>query len=361
MLTFWGRRGRDCDGVSRRDFLRAGMLGAAGLTLSDLLRLKARGQATSSKSVIMVCLSGGPSHMDMYDLKPDAPAEYKGEFKHIQTKVPGFDLCELFPLQAQIADKLAVVRNMRFTQAGHTPPELLTGVLDGSKRPDIGCVVSKLRRDAGIIGSMPPYVALGIESYPAFLGSACKPFTPGDKQEGLGLAKGMTLDRLQERRDLLQSFDTIRKEVDDARGQLAGVDAFNVQALEMISTSKARDAFDIGKEPQAVKDKYGKSTRFLQARRLVEAGVPIVTMTFYNPERVPEPLNPHWDHHDQIYKCLRPLLPHLDRGIHALVTDLHERGLDQDVAVVVWGEMGRTPRIGQQKGTVAGRDHGAVP
>jgi hypothetical protein len=358
MLTLFGSGHRLCDGISRRDFLRAGALGVGGLTLADVLRLRAQASPASGdhKAVIMVCLSGGPSHVDMYDLKPDAPVEYRGELKPIQTNVPGFDICELMPLQAKIADKLALVRSMRFLQAGHTPPELLTGFLDG-KRPDIGAVVSRLRKDAGILGALPPYVALDIESYPAYLGMAHKPFTPGQKLESLGLAKGMTADRVEDRRELLKTFDTLRRELDDSRGSLAGVDAFHAQALEMISSPKARDAFDVSKEPDRVRLKYGKATKFLQARRLVEAGVPVVTMTFYNPDPVPQPLNPHWDHHDQIYKCLRPLLPHLDRAIYALVTDLADRGLDQDVAVCVWGEMGRTPRIGTQNGTTAGRDH----
>ena len=344
---------------SRRDFLRAGALGVGGLTLPDLLRSRAQGDEprARNKAVIMICLSGGPSHIDMYDMKPEAPAEYRGELKPIATNVPGMEISELLPLQAKIADKLAIVRSMHFLQQGHTPPELLTGFLDSKGRPDIGCAVSRLRRDAGKMGDLPPYVALGIESYPAFLGAASKPFTPGDKLESLGLAKGLTADQAQDRKQLLKSFDTLRQEMDTRRGELAGMDAFTAQALAMVTTSKARDAFDVSQESAETRAKYGKATKVLQARRLVEAGVPVVTMTFYNPDPIPKGCNPHWDHHDRIYECLRPLLPHLDRAVYALVTDLHERGLDKDVAVCVWGEMGRTPRIGTQSGTVAGRDH----
>src|SRR5437588_11149285 len=152
MLTFRGSRQRFCDGLGRRDFLKAGTLGVAGLTLADLLRLRARGGArapTPARAVIMVYLNGGPSHIDLYDLKPDAPVEYRGEFKPTRTNVPGFDIGELMPLQATIADKLAVVRNMQFQQQGHTPPELFTGFLRGN-RPAIGSVISKLRADAGV-------------------------------------------------------------------------------------------------------------------------------------------------------------------------------------------------------------------
>ncbi|MGE3804483.1 MAG: DUF1501 domain-containing protein, partial [Gemmataceae bacterium] len=353
-----------CDGLSRRDFLKVGALGVgAGLSLPELLRLKAQGAVrpeTGNKSVIMICLSGGPSHMDMYDLKPAAPAEFRGEFKPIASNVPGMDLCELFPLQAKVADRFAIIRNMHFKQQGHTPPELLTGFVR-EDRPDIGAVVSKLRQEAGIMGKLPPYVSLGIQDYTAFLGNAHKPFEAtgrgGQKGQSLALVKGVTADQLQDRRQLLKTFDSIHRSVDDARGSVAGMDAFHAQALEMISSPQARDAFDVDKEDPRVRDKYGKNKKLLLARRLVEAGVPVVTTTFYNPDPVPQGCNPHWDHHDHIYKCLRPLLPHLDQGLYALFSDIYERGLDKDVVVVVWGEMGRTPRLGTQKGTTAGRDH----
>src|SRR6516225_2582494 len=175
MLTFWGNvQSRFCDGLSRRSFLKAGALGVGGLTLADLLRVQARaGTASTSrgKAIIMVYLNGGPSHLDLYDMKPKAPVEIRGEFKPIQTNVPGFDICELMPLQAKIADKLAIIRNMKFQQQGHTPPELFTGFLQGN-RPSIGSVVSKLRADAGARDGLPPYVYLGDANYvgqPGFL------------------------------------------------------------------------------------------------------------------------------------------------------------------------------------------------
>jgi hypothetical protein len=362
MLTICGRSaGTFCDGMTRRGFLKVGALAVGGLTLADLLRLRANGALRAGsphKAVIMVYLNGGPSHIDLYDLKPDAPTEYRGEFKPIRTNVPGFDICELMPLQAKIADKLAIVRNMQFRQQGHTPPELYTGFVQGD-RPSIGSVVSKLRADAAIRDGLPPYVYLGDANYvgrPGFLGKAHEAYIPGPRAANLGLAREMTLDRLADRRQLLRAFDDLRRDLDDARGSLAGADAFTSQALEMITTDKARDAFDIGKEPESVRARYGAGTEFLQARRLVEAGVPIVTLTPRN-RKPGEKCNGEWDHHDHIFRCLRAVVPQLDRSIHALVTDLHERGLAGDVAVVVWGEMGRTPRVGAQRGTTGGRDH----
>jgi len=317
MLTVWGEeRGKFCDGLSRRSFLKVGALAIGGLTLADMLRRKAQGAVdagVSGKAIIMVYLNGGPSHIDLYDMKPEAPTEYRGEFKPIKTNVSGMHLCELLPLQAKIADKLAIIRNMKFLQQGHTPPELFTGFLDG-KRPSIGSVVSKLRNDAGIRSALPPYVYLGDSNYvggPGFLGVAHQAYQPGSQAGSLGLAKGMTLDRLGDRRKLLRSFDGLRRDLDDARRSMAGMDAFTAQAMEMIATNKARDAFDISKEPESVKVRYAKGTEFLQARRLVEAGVPVVTLTPRN--RNPGPMcNGEWDHPDHIFRCLSAVVPQLD-------------------------------------------------
>ncbi len=357
MLNFYGSSQRFCDGLARRDFLKVGALSVGGLTLADLLRLRAAGNArSSSKAIIMVYLNGGPSHLDMYDLKPDAPVEYRGEFRPIRTNVPGMDLCELMPLQARIADKFAIIRNMRFQQQGHTSPELYTGFLAGN-RPSIGSVVGKLRRDRGVIDAMPPYVALGDANHvgsPGFLGKAHEPYVPGPRAGNLGLAAGMTLGRFADRRILLQAFDAVRRDLDP--GNLAAMDAFNEQALEMITSNRARDAFDIGLEPDHIRTLYGRGTEYLQARRLVEAGVPVVTLTPQNHGLLTR-CNGQWDHHDHIFECLRIVVPQLDRSLYALFTDLHQRGLADDVAVVIWGEMGRTPRVGTQRGTVGGRDH----
>src|SRR5436189_1386394 len=193
MLTFYGsRKARHCDGLNRRAFLKAGALGIGGLTLADLLQLRAHAAtgSPSRKAVIMVYLNGGPSHVDMYDLKPDAPVEYRGEFKPIKTNVPGMDVCELMPLQATIADQFAIIRNMKFQQEGHTAPELYSGFLRGN-RPAIGSVVSKLRADHGVRTPLPPYIYLGDANHvghPGFLGKAHVAYIPGDKAANLGLS-----------------------------------------------------------------------------------------------------------------------------------------------------------------------------
>src|SRR5262249_57252122 len=179
-------------------------------------------------------------HVDLSDMKPDAPVEYRGEFKPIRTNDPGMDICELMPLQAKIADKFAIVRSMRFQQQGHTPPELFTGFLRGD-RPSIGSVVSKLRGGAEM--PLPPYVYLGDANYvggPGFLGKAHEAYIPGARAANLGLARAMTADRLADRKALLRSFDTLRRDLDDARGSLGGMDAFTARALEMITSNRRR-------------------------------------------------------------------------------------------------------------------------
>jgi hypothetical protein len=370
MLTLWGnRRRRLCDGVSRRDFLRVGTLGCGVLTLADLFHLQAKGARQPErrhKAVIMVWLNGGPSHIDTYDLKPDVPEEYRGEFKPIQTNVPGFDICELLPRQATIADKLALVRNMKFFVNGHNPHELYTGHEPKAKRPAFGAVVSRVRHDAGIIDDMPPYVRFDSSAPdgtpapgPSYLGAAhqafTRPYTPGytkdqDGLENLRLAPAMTLERLEDRKHLRRTLDTLERSLDDRRGSLAGMDAFSAKALEMIATSRVRNAFDLSLESDRLRTCYGKGGQpLLLARRLVEAGVSVVTLSFGQ-----------WDTHTNNFKDLRLLLPELDQGIHALVSDIHERGLNKDVLVVVWGEFGRTPRIGSERkdgGFATGRNH----
>lgn len=367
MLTLWGEKRKPlCDGVSRRDFLQVGTLGLTGLTLADMLRLRACGAqsaSASNKSVIMIYLCGAPPHMDMYDMKPQAPVEYRGEFNPIQTNVPGIEICELMPLQAKIADKLAIIRNLRALATNtHMPEELLSGFPHGptggpaalipGTRPTFGSVVSKLHPKGGT--KLPPYVSLGMEKMPhgyqrqlglepAFLGIGHQPFNPRSP-EALTLSKGVTLDRLADRRALLGGFDNLRRDVESAKGTFAGMDEFTAQAFEILSSASVRDAFDVTKEPAKVRQRYGTVlSRFLQARRLVEAGVSVVNV-----------LAPgYWDTHSNNFTTMRKLLPLLDKGIYTLITDLHERGLDKDVTVVVWGEYGRTPKINKN----AGRDH----
>jgi hypothetical protein len=343
MLTFLGRRRRYCDGISRRDFLRVGALTVGGLSMADLLRLNAQAAGPApDKSVIMVFLHGGPSHLDMYDMKPAAPVEFRGEFRPIHSNVPGMDVCELMPRQAQIMDKLAVLRGLHFVEE-HSAHSLWTGYPERIQRPAFGSVVSYLK---GKQDGLPPYVSLmnqPLSEDPAYCGTAHRPFVPtGPGLENLGLVAGVSLDRLHDRKQLLGSLDTIRRDI-DYRGALAGVDAYTVRALDMVASSKTRDAFDISKEPLEVREKYGKANEdFLRARRLVEAGISVVTLVVGG-----------WDTHANNFIGLRHLQPNLDQGVHALVSDLHQRGRNKDVAVIVWGEFGRTPRVNPG----AGRDH----
>jgi uncharacterized protein (DUF1501 family) len=347
MLTFLGRNQRYCDGVSRRDFLRVGALTVGGLSLADVLRLKAQAaakgkQVSTAKSVIMIYLPGGPTHMDTYDMKPRAASEYRGELRPIGTNVPGVEICELMPKQAKIADKLSILRGVAFVDE-HSAHMVMTGYPDRIKRPAFGCIVSHLKAHSD---GLPPYVSLMNnmkDEDPVYCGPAHRPFVPsGPGLENLKLVSGVTLDRLAHRKQLLANLDTIRRDMDYG-GALAGMDAFTERALDVVTSPAARDAFDVEKEPEKVREMYGRENReFLRARRLVEAGVNVVTLATGG-----------WDTHGDNFNQMRRQLPRIDQGIHALVTDLHDRGLAKDVAIVMWGEFGRTPRINSG----AGRDH----
>jgi Protein of unknown function (DUF1501) len=348
MWTLWGSRQRFCDGVTRRGFLRIGAFGA-GLTLAELLRGRARASAGSSaKSAIMVYLPGGPSHLDMYDLKPQAPAEFRGEFKPIATNVPGVQVCELLPRQARMFDKLAVVRSLVAVEE-HSDAQIMTGYSEQNNRtahhPSFGAVVSKLR---GQGGDIPPFVSLrgmapGTE--PGYLGVAHRPFTPsGPGLENLRLAQGVSLERLDDRKGLLARFDDLNRDL-DASGTMKGLDAFTVRAFEMVASGATRRALDLSREDPRVRDRYKGVEVFLTARRLIEAGVGCVTLAYGG-----------WDTHSSNFKQLRRQLPELDRGIANLIEDLHDRGLENDVVTVVWGEFGRTPKV---NGSDGGRDHWA--
>jgi uncharacterized protein (DUF1501 family) len=359
--------------LSRRAFLRVGALGLGGLTLADLLRQQARASVTGAaahKAVIMVYLPGGPSHIDMYDMKPDAPVEIRGEFRPIRTNVPGLDVCELMPLQTRIADKLAVVRGFQ-TPGGHDSRELTTGFRAGVYRPAFGSVVSRVRPNPG--PGLPPYVTLVEESNlpfgqnPAYLGPAHGPLSiRGPGLANLTLARGMTAGRLADRTDLLRRFDAVRRDVHE-RQDTDGLDPFTARALEMVTTSRTREAFDLDREAPQVRDRYGRlagSQQFLLARRLVEAGVRVVTLCGgweQGGDAGAASNLSNWDTHDENFPRLRRQLPHLDRALAALITDLAERGLAEDVAVVVCGEMGRAPRVGVpnpgSQASATGRDH----
>lgn len=374
MFTLWGRRHRLCDGINRREFLRVGGLGVAGLTLADLLRHQSLGGTSTAprrpKSVIYIVLAGGPSHIDTWDPKPEAPVEFRGEFASIPTQLPGVGFCELFPRQAAMLDKLALVRGVRSVENDHYLSEVYTGLpRSAGKRPAFGSVISRLG-EATHRSPMPPFVSLrelGGEQFefenPHYAGAGHAAFRPyGDALENLAPVEDLA--RLEDRRALLGGFSKMQRKL-DRQHAMAGLDRFQQQALEMITAPEVRQAFDIKAEPSATFERYqrGKYTHqadykimydwdpkpFILARRLVEAGVRVVTLQVGS-----------WDHHSMpsqhIFKSYRHVLPVLDQNICALVSDLEERGLSDDVLVVVLGEFGRTPKIGSP---YPGREHWA--
>jgi hypothetical protein len=297
----------------------------------------------------MIYLPGGPSHLDMYDLKPDAPKEFRGEFKPIATNVSGVQICELFPLQAKMWDKLAVIRSITSVDE-HSDSLVMTGYSENTNRiahhPSFGSVVSKMRSQDS--SDIPPFVSLrgmspGTE--PGFLGIAHRPFTPGGPGlENLRLANGVNGLRMEDRKNLLTSFDTIRRDI-DATGSMKGMDSFDSRAFDMIASGAVRKALDLTKEEPRTRDRYKGVEEFLTARRLIEAGVGCVTLSIGG-----------WDTHSDNFKTLRNQLPQVDRGVAHLIQDLHDRGLENDVVTVMWGEFGRTPKINGNNG---GRDHWA--
>jgi hypothetical protein len=344
MLTLWGSQQRFCDGLSRRNFLQIGAFGA-GLSLAGMLRAREAG-ASSTKSAIMIYLPGGPSHMDMYDLKPDAPKEFRGEFKPIATNVPGVQICEHFPLQAKMWDKLACIRSIVAVDE-HSDSQVMTGFSENSNRtahhPSFGAVMSKMR---GSADDIPPFVSLrgmspGTE--PGFLGVAHRPFTPyGEGVRNLHLAGGVDSNRMEDRKALLTGFDELRRDI-DATGTMKGIDSFTTRAFDMVASGAVRKALDLTREDPRTRDRYKGVEQFLTARRLVEAGVGCVTLSIGG-----------WDTHSSNFKTLRQQLPQVDRGLASLIQDLHDRGMDKDVVTVMWGEFGRTPKVNNSDG---GRDH----
>lgn len=357
---------------SRREVLRIGLGGLGGLSLADLYRLRAASgdrPEARPKSVIMIFLLGGPSHMDMYDLKPDAPAEYRGEFNPIRTKVPGMDICEFMPRQAQIADKFAVVRGLSFSGA-HNVYEVLTGFkpfsspqIGPSPRPSVGSVVSKIREQPSSV--IPPYVSFSKLNLttaddefetPAYLGPKYGPLRlSGSSMENLALVSGVSSERLEDRRHLLRNFDDLDRRINGSIDAMVNMDRCTAQALNIITSSAVRNAFDVSREPARVRESYGGYDDFLRARRLVEAGVSIVTLPASFLVNVPGVIDPGWDTHGSNFVLLRHKLPRYDLAVTALINDLDQRGLLDDVAVLIYGDFGRRPRIGDV--TPDGRGH----
>lgn len=372
MLRISGSSPRCSADPSRRSFLQAGALGVAGLTLGDLLRSRAQAAAPprDDASVILFWLSGGPGHMETWDPKPAAPAEYRGPFGACGTSVAGVELGELMPEQAGLMEHLAVLRTVNHGTGDHTKGNhwMLTGfegpafnaVDRAQRRPSLGSVAAALC-GPGRPG-LPAYVAAphlrggtdNLFHYASYLGAGCDPFSvEGDPNErgfrvrGLKTPDELSLERLESRREMLAALDRFRRRTDAG---MVSLDEHNRQAFEMITGPQAREAFDISAEEDVARDRYGRHTfgqSALLARRLVERGVSFVTVNC-----VP------WDHHGQpgqmkTEEGARQLVPPLDRAIAALVRDLMDRGLYERTLVVVMGEFGRTPRMN----SLAGRDH----
>ena len=369
MLHLASRRSAPlCDGISRRDFLRIGGLAMGGITLPQLLHAEAQaGVVNSKKAIIMIYMVGAPPHQDMYDLKLDAPSEIRGECQPIKTNVPGIEISHLMPGIARNMDKCVPLRSVYGSPSGaHDSFICYTGRPKTNEPPggwpSIGSISSKLLgpREAGT----PPFIGLapdaghppyGSPGLPGFLGTAHSAFRPSGPAKTDMVLDGITPERLRNRGELLSRFDGLRRHAESSRAY-EGLDALNQKALEILTSSRLADALDISSEPESIRERYGKGSpqkygdgaprnleHFLMARRLVEAGVRVVTLNFGR-----------WDFHSNNYTELRDThLPWFDQGLSALIEDLHERGMADDVAVVAWGEFGRTPRINEN----AGRDH----
>ncbi|MEX2214906.1 MAG: DUF1501 domain-containing protein [Phycisphaeraceae bacterium] len=348
MLNIFGRRHGYCDGVSRRSFIQAGAMGVGGLMLSDLLRAEAAaGVGSSNKSIINIFLGGGPPHTDMFDLKPNAPVEYRGEFSPIKTNVAGMEICEHMPKLATMADKFAVVRSIVGTVDDHSSFHTNSGFAQRDLksvggRPALGSVIAKMKGNTA--SGAPSFVSMMGDVSPGFLGAVHRPYRPdGPGRENLKLMRDMTAERLRDRTELRTHLDKLRKETDTS-GEMNAIDAFTGRAYDVITSGELAKALDTSNEPKEVQDKYGREGRnFLLARRLVEAGVRTVTFNWGG-----------WDTHSNNFTTLRRQLPQLDQGMSMLIQDLYDRAMLKDTIIVMWGEFGRTPRVNNNNG---GRDH----
>jgi hypothetical protein len=351
MLNILGQtRTGYCDGVTRRDFLKIGGLALGGLSLPGLLR--AEGQAgirRSHKAVIMIFLAGGPPHQDMFDLKPEAADGIRGEFRPIPTSVPGLEICEHMPRLARMMDKFVVIRSLVGAGGDHSAGQCMTGYKDliskaQGGRPSLGAIVSRLQ--GPVHPDVPSFVGLSPRT------GEVRWSNPGDP--GYLDPSAITPTRLASRRSLLGQLDGFRRAFDHDES-VRGMDSFTQRAFEVLASRKVYEALDVSREDPRVRARYGVGDmtneqdgppccmdHFLMARRLVEAGARVVTIGFGR-----------WDTHKNNFASNRYRLPKLDVALSALVEDLHRRGLERDVSVIVWGEFGRTPTINKQ----AGRDH----
>ena len=410
MLTIFGNKSDYCDGVTRRSFLRIGGLSLGGASLANILQAEQEQRTGGShKSIIMILLPGGPPQMDMFDMKPNAPAEIRGEFSPIRTNVPGIEITELMPRTAAIMDKLAIVRSLYGARNDHNLHQCLTGwethpqqgdspsfgVYPHGGWPSIGAVAAKVQ--GPVNSAVPPFMSLTPKnaesttraslSQPGFLGMGYAGFEPNRRKrndnvyksgvQGEALhrqkeqpadivLKGITLDRLADRMSLHASLDRFRRDV-DASGMIDGMDVARRQAFGILTSSQLGEALDWKSENLELRRQYGISDsavpvnggpellkQFLLARRLVQAGVRCVTLAFSRWPLERESRGGHnWDWHSGNFVKARATLPMLDMGLSALVRDLDNRGMLEDVSIVVWGEFGRSPRINN----AAGRDH----
>ncbi|MBP3959907.1 DUF1501 domain-containing protein [Gemmata sp. G18] len=375
MLSIPFGRVRMCDGVSRRNFLKVGALsfGAMNLTLADVLRAEAAAKKqdpfgrTRHKAVINIFLGGGPPHQDMWEIKTEAPKEIRGEFKPIATKVNGVQIGETFTRIASMADKFAFVRSIVGARDGHDAVQCTTGFLKASLaplggRPSIGSAIAKLQ--GSVDPSVPPFVGLAERTQhvpwsdsgqTGFLGNAYEPFKPSGPDMANMVLNAANKDHLPDRKKLLASFDDMKRSVDHAGG-LRGADAATERAFDVLTSNRLVEALDVSKESQKTRDRYGSGKPYqfqydgaptvnehlLVARRLVEAGARVVTLSFGR-----------WDSHGKNFDLVRDHGGKLDQCLTALVEDLDVRGMLNDTTVIAWGEFGRTPMVNKD----AGRDH----
>ncbi len=359
MFTLLGKRQTYCDGVSRRNFFKIGALGFSSLTLPQLtLPQLLRAEATSpagaanNRSIINVYLAGGPSHIDTFDPKPDAPPEIRGEFHPIATAVPGMQICHLMPKLASIATKFSLVRSLTGIRDEHAPDQTESGWSENDLKtvgghPSLGCVVAKLQ--GATRGAVPTFVDLTGHTRHGFLGPVYSGFRPdGEGRNNLRLRGEITPERFHTRAELLSKLDHIRRDMDSSHAMDA-MDAFNQRAYGVIASPKMAEALEWEKADTKVRERYGvaehnENSRFLVAKRLVECGVRIISFSWGG-----------WDTHGDNFNSLRRMLPPLDVGLSAMIDDLESSGLLQSTMIVMWGEFGRTPRVNP----TAGRDHWA--
>jgi len=386
-----------CSGpVRRRSFLELGGLSLAGLGLSDVLRFEAQAAAEGNPvtkkdtSVIFVWLPGGMPHMETYDMKPGAPAEYRGEFRPVRTNVPGIEVCELLPRHTKIADKFSIIRSIHheFSDHGGAHKRMMTGRLpmvpNGTinDAPAVSSIVKKMLGGSAPNG-LPTCVAASrsnsVDTYamgPAYLGAANTPFMvtgdpskPDFRVQNIGVKEEMA-DRLDDRLAMLEGMDRFRREMDRS-GTMEAMDSFNRQAMDMLTSDAVRDAFDLSQESESTRQRYGYTPygqRGLLARRLVEAGSRFVTVVWERPmtgKAMPKNCTSNWDCHAvncHVFEDCKWRLPVYDQALSALIEDLYQRGLDKKVLLVVGNDFGHTPKVNERRGTKTGvmqpgRDH----